>query len=208
MLLGRWDGERFALSELHRFSNGPVMVLDRLYWDILQLWEEIKTGLRVYAKEHGNASAGIGIDTWGVDFVLLDKHGELLGNPVHYRDTRTVGGVEKLDELVGKSRIYETTGIQFLELNTLTQISSMVQGEAPQLALADTLLMMPDAFNYWLTGVKKNGVYKRLNHTNAKCEIAQLGFRVARGARHTLTFSTRDCATGHRARSLTDFCCG
>ena len=155
VLLGRWDGERFALSELHRFSNGPVMVLDRLYWDILQLWEEIKTGLRVYAKEHGNAPAGIGIDTWGVDFVLLDKHGELLGNPVHYRDTRTVGGVEKLDELVGKSRIYETTGIQFLELNTLTQISSMVQNGAPQLALADTLLMMPDAFNYWLTGVKK-----------------------------------------------------
>ena len=155
VLLGQWDSERFALSELHRFINGPVTVLDRLYWDILGLWEEIKTGLRVYAREHGGAPAGIGIDTWGVDYVLLDKEGTLLGNPFHYRDTRTVGSVEKLDELVGKGRVYERTGIQFLELNTLTQLSSMVRAEAAQLALADTLLMMPDAFNYWLTGIKK-----------------------------------------------------
>lgn len=155
VLLGQWDGERFSLSELHRFTNGPVDVLGRLHWDILRLWEEIKTGLRVYAKEHGDRPAGIGIDTWGVDFVLSDKEGTLLGNPFHYRDKRTVGGVERLDALAGKERIYETTGIQFLELNTLTQLVSMVEARSPQLDTADTLLMMPDVFNYWLTGIKK-----------------------------------------------------
>ncbi|HRA67594.1 MAG TPA: rhamnulokinase, partial [Caldilinea sp.] len=89
VLLGRWDGERFELEVLHRFENGPTNVLGRLYWDVLALWREVKVGMARYAAAYGQPLAGIGIDTWGVDYGLLDAAGRLLGNPVHYRDSRT-----------------------------------------------------------------------------------------------------------------------
>ena len=80
VLLGRWNGERFALEELHRFANGPVTVHGRMYWDVLSQWTEIKHGLARYASHYGAPLAGIGIDTWGVDFGLLDRGGRLLGD--------------------------------------------------------------------------------------------------------------------------------
>ena len=86
VLLGRWDGGRFELHELHRFANGPVNVLGSLHWDVLRLWSEIKTGLARYAQQWNEPLAGIGLDTWGVDYALLDRAGRLLGNPYHYRD--------------------------------------------------------------------------------------------------------------------------
>ncbi len=158
VLLGKWDGARFALHELHRFANGPVSVLGRQHWDVLRMWEDIKTGLARYAAQSGEPLAGIGVDTWGVDFGLLDKSGRLLGNPYHYRDARTNGVPDIVHKTVPYARMFRQTGIQFMPINTLYQLSSMVQAHDPQLDAADMLLMMPDLFHYWLTG-RKVGEY-------------------------------------------------
>lgn len=154
VILGRWDGARFSLEELHRFGNGPVAVLSRLHWDPLRLWDEIQTGLHRYAARLGAPLAGIGVDTWGVDYALLDSAGQLLGNPYHYRDHATDGILEKAFARVPRRAIYATTGIQFMQLNTLYQLWARVLADDPHLAWADTLLFTPDLFNYWLTGRK------------------------------------------------------
>jgi len=154
VLLGRWDGNRFALEELHRFPNGPVTVLGRMHWDTLALWTELKSGLARYAAQHVAPLSGIGLDTWGVDYGLLDASGRLLGNPVHYRDARTNGMMERAFAVVPRAEIFAETGLQFLQLNTLFQLFSMRRLGDPQLDYATTLLMMPDLFHYWLTGEK------------------------------------------------------
>jgi rhamnulokinase len=100
VMLGRWDGQRFDLRELRRFPNVPVQVMGHLHWDVLQLWHEIKAGIATYATQYIEPPASIGIDTWGVDFALLDSAGRLLGNPYHYRDKRTDGMLEAVDGLV------------------------------------------------------------------------------------------------------------
>jgi rhamnulokinase len=152
VLLGRWDGNAFELQELHRFPNGPVSVLGHLHWDALRLWQEILAGMGRYAATFGAAPDGVGLDTWGVDYALLDRAGHLLGNPYHYRDRRTDGLVERACALVPRREIFEQTGIQFMQLNTLIQLLAMAEAAEPQLEMADTLLMMPDLFNYWFTG--------------------------------------------------------
>ena len=154
LLLARWDGARFSLEELHRFGNGPVAVHDRLYWDALGLWREIKSGLERYAAMVGDAPAAIGIDTWGVDYALLDATGRLLGNPVHYRDARCNGMQERLFSVVPQENVFAQTGIQFMQINTLIQLYAMRYQGDPQLDHASTLLMVPDLFNYWMTGRK------------------------------------------------------
>ncbi len=95
VLLARWDGARFTLQELHRFPNGPVEATGRLFWNALGLWSDILAGLARYAAQEQIPLAGIGVDTWGVDFALLDRAGRLLGNPVHYRDARNNGMLER-----------------------------------------------------------------------------------------------------------------
>ncbi|HLE53069.1 MAG TPA: rhamnulokinase family protein [Anaerolineales bacterium] len=152
VLLGQWDGSCFRLQEMHRFTNGPVNILGHLHWDVLQLWTEIKAGLARYSAQFDQPVAGIGVDTWGVDFALLDRAGHLIGNPHHYRDSRTDGMPELAVTKVPRDQIYQQTGIQFMQLNTLFQLFSMVQANDPQLEWADKLLMMPDLFHYWLTG--------------------------------------------------------
>ena len=148
-----FSGQGLELEELHRFPNGPVPVRGTLYWDFLRLWSEIRVGV---AKGMSIQPAGIGVDTWGVDFGLLDKDGNLLGNPVHYRDDRTVGMMEAVFTKVPREQIFARTGIQFMRLNTLYQLMSLVQTNSPILANADTLLMAPDLINYWFTGTKAN----------------------------------------------------
>ena len=150
VLAGTFDGERFNLEELHRFANGPVTVLGKLHWDVLNLWDEIKTGLRRYDEQEKGVPQGIGVDTWGVDFALLDASGSLLSNPHHYRDARTDGVMEQVFEEVSRDRLYARTGIQFMQINTLYQLYSM--REDSRLSQARTLLMMPDLFHFWLTG--------------------------------------------------------
>ncbi|MBQ3054284.1 MAG: rhamnulokinase [Clostridia bacterium] len=156
-MLFQFDGEKITIDEIHRFSNDPVTVNGDMYWDFLRLFFEIKQGiLKCINGGHADISA-IGIDTWGVDYGFFDKNGKLLGNVRHYRDTRTNGMIEKAAERVGgKKYIYEQTGIQFAQLNSLYQMYSSVLDNDPTLANADKVLFAPDIFNYFLTGVMKN----------------------------------------------------
>jgi rhamnulokinase len=144
-------GDRaLQVDELHRFPNIPVTVRGTLQWDVLRLWQEIQAGL---AKGFSLQPAGIGVDGWGVDFALLDSRGDLIGNPVHYRDQRTEGIMESVFARVDKAWVFEQTGIQFLPINTLYQLRSLVTSQSSQLPAARTFLTIPDLFHYWLTGV-------------------------------------------------------
>ncbi len=153
-VIGRFDGKVVELEEIHRFANGPVTVAGGLYWDALRLYEEMLAGLRKCVQISGPELAGIGIDTWGVDFALLDGGDELLGNPRCYRDPRVQGMLKRAISRVSRAEIFEQTGLQFLEINTLYQLLSMTERNAPHLRMARTFLMMPDLFNFWLTGRK------------------------------------------------------
>jgi len=161
-ILGRFDGERLTLSEVHRFPNGPVPVPASegrvtLHWDALRLWREILQGIALAALECRGGSiarplAGIGVDTWGVDFGLLNRDGRLIGSPYHYRDNRTDGMLAEAFARVPRASIFEQTGIQFLQINSLYQLLAMVLARAPELDVAAALLPMPALFSYWLTG--------------------------------------------------------
>ena len=146
-----YDGNNFELKELHRFLNIPIVKNGTLYWDISRLWQETKAGLE---KGKSLKPASMGVDAWGVDFALLDKQGILLDNPVHYRDRRTDGMQEKVIARISKQEIYSQTGIQILPINTLFQLSYLVEKQSPVLLNAETFLTIPDLFNYWLVGVK------------------------------------------------------
>lgn len=149
-MLGRYDGNRIDLEEIHRFANDPVMVGGTLFWDVLRLFHEIKQGL-IKVKPHGQIDS-LGIDTWGVDFGLIDDRGYLLENPVHYRDTRTQGIMDEVFRIVPKDELYQRTGTQFLNFNTLFQICSLKLQRPELLKRAAKLLLMPDLFLYLLTG--------------------------------------------------------
>lgn len=147
-------GDDMTLNEIHRFPNGPVRVANHIYWDVLRLWSEIQNSIRIAAGSTGDSLLGIGLDTWGVDFSLLDSSDRLIGNPFHYRDARTNGMIEAACQIVPREEIYDQTGIQFMQLNTLFQLFAMRQENDPTLQIANTLLTMPDIFNFWLTGRK------------------------------------------------------
>ncbi len=154
-MLGRLADGRLHLSEVHRFANGPVRVPDKagrvsLHWDVLHLWSQIQQGIALAGRE--GPLAGIGVDTWGVDFGLLNRHGRLIGNPYHYRDGRTDGMLAEAFRRTPQAEIFEQTGIQFLQLNSLYQLLSMAISGAPELTEAETFLPMPSLFSYWLSG--------------------------------------------------------
>jgi rhamnulokinase len=155
-ILGSLDGQRLRLTALHRFPNGPMRILEHLYWDAPGLFREIKTALsRCAARDV--VLDGIGIDTWGVDYGLLSADGALLGLPHHYRDGRTRGMFAKAFHRVPREEIYARTGIQFLEFNTLYQLLAHACGlDCELLDTTATLLLMPDLFRYWLTGSRQS----------------------------------------------------
>jgi rhamnulokinase len=148
------DDERLTVEGVNRFPNYMVRLHGSLYWDVLYLWQRVKECLKIASKRYGRDLVSVGIDTWGVDFALIDGRGELIGNPHTYRDPRTEGLMEEVCGKIPRSRIYERTGIQFMRINTLYQLYAMVKQRSPQLEVASTLLMIPDLFNYWLTGIK------------------------------------------------------
>jgi rhamnulokinase len=156
-LLGALEGDRLTLEEKHRFGNPVGRMNGTLHWNLLGQWEEIKTGLRKCALDGRTRREidGIGVDTWGVDFGLVAPNGDILGNPVHYRDARTNGVMEKVLQRVSRQRIFETTGIQFMQLNTLYQLVALSWTKSSVLAAAETLLFMPDLFNYLFTGKRQ-----------------------------------------------------
>ncbi|MBZ9686040.1 rhamnulokinase [Clostridium estertheticum] len=152
-ILGEIKENKLTLKEIHRFSNEPVIFSKHLQWDILRLCHEVKQGI-LKCKNEGIHIRSIGVDTWGVDFGLLDEEGELMGNSYHYRDERTQGMMEKCFTKIPKEELFKETGLQFASYNTIYQLLSMAEKRDKKLYDAKTLLLMPDLINYMLTGEK------------------------------------------------------
>ena len=148
VMVGRVDPGRVRLDEVHRFDNTPVQVGATLYWDVLALYRGVLDGLRAAGRDAHLDS--IGIDTWAVDYGLLDARGALLGNPIHHRDGRTEGVMDRVLSRVPAADIYALTGLQFLPINTVYQL--VAAADDPQMAVAQDLLLLPDLLAYWLTG--------------------------------------------------------
>ena len=153
VIAGWLDGGRLVMEEVHRFPNRQVRLGKHVYWDFPALFADMKDGLKKAASK-GYEVESIGVDTWGVDFGLIDRDGNLLGNPVCYRDARTAGIPEKVAQILSPTEHYATTGIQVMEINTLSQLYSL-KGSA-QLEAAEHMLFMPDLFSYFLTGEANN----------------------------------------------------
>ncbi len=156
VVAGKFSGKQLALEEVSRFENGGVLANDRLYWDLLSLWSQVKEGLRAAGAKYGARIMSVGVDTWGVDFGLLNAQDELLGNPLHYRDRRTEGILDQAFEVVPREEIFAHTGLQFMQFNTLFQLFAMRRDGSPLLDAATSLLMMPDLFHWLLSGEKSN----------------------------------------------------
>jgi len=164
-IVGSLADGKLTLSETHRFVNGPVSINDGIHWDVLHLWREVKTGIASTVKNDMSLDS-MGLDTWGVDFALLDKNNSLLSNPFHYRDARTDGMLEEAFKHVPRAEIFSNTGIQFMQINTLYQLLAMVKAQDPLLGVAQTFLTIPDLFNFWLSGEITN---EFTNATTTQC---------------------------------------
>jgi rhamnulokinase len=158
VILGTLTHGRLEIEELRRFPNQPVELPSGLYWDAFRLFHEIIEGLTIAGRERHLKAAGIGVDTWGVDFGLLAADGGLIDCPRHYRDARTNGVPERLFETVPRSEVFARTGVQIMSINSLYQLYSMRLAHSASLENARRLLFMPDLLNYWLTGVERNEV--------------------------------------------------
>ncbi len=152
-VLGTLENGRLALQEKHRFANPTGRMNGHLHWNLLAQWEELKTGLKNAA--NGPPLSGIGVDTWGVDYGLIGRVGNVLGNPYHYRDARTDGVMARTQQKVSRDEIFNATGVQFMEFNSLFQLMAMREQNSQALEIAETLLFMPDLFNFLFTGVRK-----------------------------------------------------
>jgi rhamnulokinase len=150
VMLATISGSALQLTEVHRFPNEAVRVGGTLHWDVLSLYREIVVGLREAARLADGRLAGIGVDSWGVDYGLIDSGGALVGNPVHYRDSRTDGVMERVLGEVGGEHLYAITGVQNLPFNTIYQL--MAASGTAQFDAASSLLLMPDLISFWLTG--------------------------------------------------------
>jgi rhamnulokinase len=154
-ILGWFENRRLKIKELTRFANGMVSVFGHWHWNIYRIFEEIKKGMKVCAAEAKEKPQSAAFDTWGVDFALLTRDGSFLGLPYAYRDSRTEGAMEEFFKKIPRRRVYELTGIQFLQFNSLFQLFSMKRDNSPLMDAASDLLFMPDIFNYLFTREKK-----------------------------------------------------
>ena len=166
VIAGLIDGTKLKLEDLHRFSNGPVSVGGTLRWDVLRLWSEIQTGLAKAGSRFGDTIVSVGVDTWGVDYVLMSKTFEMLGQPYHYRDSRTTGMLDHALTQASKRAIFAETGVQFMEINTLFQLLAMQKTDAALMERADLFLMMPDFFHWLMSGSR---VVEFTNATTTQC---------------------------------------
>ncbi|MFA9376460.1 MAG: rhamnulokinase family protein [Lachnotalea sp.] len=155
LILSKFDGGKIELEEIHRFTNEPVRTGKNFYWDTFRLYHELKSGLKKAAAKKVNITS-MAIDTWGVDYGLIDKEGNLIGNPVNYRDDRTIGIIDEVDKIVPLKEVYASTGIQFMNFNTIFQFCADKKMRSEIYEKADKFLMMPDLFNYFLTGEMYN----------------------------------------------------
>jgi rhamnulokinase len=163
--LGTLDGDRLSVAEVHRFRNIPVQARGTLFWDPLRLFDEIQVGLAAAAASPSEV-ASLGVDSWGVDYALLDRADRLIENPVHHRDRRTDGAMEALFAEVPAREIYERTGIQLMPINTLVQLFAAVGRGERSLEIAETLLLIPDLLHFWLSGVATS---EYTNATTTQC---------------------------------------
>ncbi len=152
MVVGTLAKGRLEMAEIHRFPNGPVRVLGSLYWDVLRLWEEVKEGLRQVATQYGAEFNGIGVDSWALDFGLVDEHGELLCLPHTYRDARTEGIIDDLSRHISEWDLYRQSGLGYIPFATLGQLLAMRKQGSPALDVAQALLFIPNLFLFWLCG--------------------------------------------------------
>jgi len=155
VITGQFDGTKLKTKTVHRFRNGGVKVHENMYWDILDIFNQIIAGTKK-ASNYGDEVTSIGVDSWGVDYAYLDKNGNLLSNPHHYRDSRTNGLYEEIYEKISREEIYQETGIQFMPINTLVQFWADKKYRPWIFELAEDFLMIPDLINYFLTGEKFN----------------------------------------------------
>jgi rhamnulokinase len=156
VVAGLFDGQQFSLEEVYRFGNGGIHAAGQMHWPLMSLWQHVCRGLKAASKLYPGQIASVGVDTWGVDFALLDKNDEILGIPHHYRCGRTKGILDKAFALVPRDEIFKATGLQFMEFNTLYQLLAMKFAKSPQLDIAHSFLMIPDLFHWLLTGIKSN----------------------------------------------------
>jgi sugar (pentulose or hexulose) kinase len=163
--VGRFDGQRLSISHVHRFANVPVRTRGTLYWDILSLYEGVLDGVRGATRENVQIDS-IAVDSWAVDFGLLDRRGRLLQNPVHYRDARRASSVDGVLAVVSARELYQRTGIQLLPINTIFELAAMAAEADPALEIAQDLLLIPDLLHYWLAGVR---VAESTNATTTQC---------------------------------------
>jgi len=167
--VGRFDGSRIDVKTVHRFANVPVKVSGVMRWDVLNLFEGVLQGLRIAARDAARVES-VGVDSWAVDFGLLDRGGHLLQNPVHYRDTRRAAAVDRVLATIPARELYERTGIQLMPINTVFELAAMAADHDPLLDVADRLLMMPDLFHLWLCGA---AVSEYTNATTTQCYDAR-----------------------------------
>jgi len=163
--VGRFDGERLGVTEVHRFPNVPVRVRGTLNWDILRVYRDVLDGLRAAAHEAGQVDA-VAVDSWGVDFALIDSRGRLVQNPVHYRDTRRARAMDGVLARVPARELYDRTGIQLMPINTVFELGAMAAEADPALYGAKTMLLIPDLMHYWLCGASTSEL---TNATTTQC---------------------------------------
>ena len=163
--VGTVGGERLELKEVHRFPNVPVRTRGTLNWDILRIYQDVLDGLRAAAREAGRIDA-VAVDSWAIDFGLIDRKGRLLQNPTHYRDGRRARAVEKVLERVPARELYERTGIQLIPINTVFELAAMALDLDPALTAAETFLLVPDLMHYWLCGARTS---EMTNATTTQC---------------------------------------
>lgn len=183
VVVGDVGPDRIVTKGIARFPNQPVRTIDGLQWNLLGLYQSVLVGVGVAVRTEREVLS-IGVDSWAVDYGLL-RHGRLLANPYHYRDERTAGGVEAVDELIGRAELYERNGIQFLPFNTVYQLAA--DGIAGTLEVADSLLLLPDLMNYWLTGQRfaestnasTTGLFRAATQTWDLELIERIGFRTS-----------------------------
>ncbi len=152
VMAGHFDGKKLRIEEIHRFTSEGVRLPSGWHWNVLQIYTEIKRGLAEARKRHGTALTSLAVDTWGVDYGLIDPQGRLLGLPWMYRDSRTDGMMEEAGKILPRQEIYQRTGIQFMFFNTLFQLLAESRSNPGAMDAADQLLFMPDLLTYWLSG--------------------------------------------------------
>ena len=199
-IVGTIADDKLTIEPVHRYANVPVRMGGTLYWDFPRQFGDILDGLRK-ASADGPVHS-VSVDTWGVDYGYLDARGRLIGNPVHYRDTRHETMLDEAFKVIPRDELYMATGIQFMSINTIYQMLSEVRAHDPILELADKLLMMPDIFNHFLCGADVCRVHRGHDRPDGRSLDQGLGAPGLRPPRHPHALPAGDRAAGHRARHV------